>query len=142
MKLLQGIKNIWYWLPIIWQDRQWDYYYLLAILEHKLRAMEQFFGSDSIDPNKRIAYCRMLTTRLIQDNYIENALRFHKQIYGQAELIFREDRIVTSAVPHLVGKEREIEQEKRYRLYEIARRQEHQDLDVLFAMLRKYIQHW
>src|SRR3990167_562734 len=37
------IHNLIYWLPILWDDRDWDYNYLLRILIHKLNGMERLF---------------------------------------------------------------------------------------------------
>jgi hypothetical protein len=34
--LIQGIKNIIKWIPIIYKDRDWDYYYILETLKFKL----------------------------------------------------------------------------------------------------------
>lgn len=30
-----GFSNLIYWLPVIWQDRWWDWYFLARIIEHK-----------------------------------------------------------------------------------------------------------
>src|SRR6056300_1281027 len=30
----RGIKSIWYWLPIIWKDRNWDSHYIFEIMKH------------------------------------------------------------------------------------------------------------
>ena len=35
------IRNLIYWLPILWDDRDWDSNYLLRILIHKLNGMEK-----------------------------------------------------------------------------------------------------
>jgi len=32
----KGIKNLWVWFPVIWEDRDWDYYYILQVLKFKL----------------------------------------------------------------------------------------------------------
>lgn len=34
-----GIKSFWYWRKIIWNNRWWDYGYLLYLIEHQLRLM-------------------------------------------------------------------------------------------------------
>ena len=31
-----GVKNIIYWFPIIWKDRNWDSHYIFEIIKHKL----------------------------------------------------------------------------------------------------------
>lgn len=41
----QGVKNIIYWFPIIWKDRNWDSHYIFNILKHKLKAQADYIGS-------------------------------------------------------------------------------------------------
>ena len=38
-KFIYGIKQVIYWLPIIWKNRWWDYGYLLVLMEHQLDYM-------------------------------------------------------------------------------------------------------
>lgn len=45
-QIRRGIKNLIDWFPIIWRDRDYDYGYLLYILQHKLKRMQQFLLSD------------------------------------------------------------------------------------------------
>ena len=42
--LKQGIKNLWYWFPIIWKDRHWDQDYIYEVLKHKLKAQAKYIG--------------------------------------------------------------------------------------------------
>jgi hypothetical protein len=73
--LKQGFHNIFIWLPIIWQDRQFDHGYFYTIMWHKLKLMEKFFGSD--DPcaigadkcAKDIKVARILCGRLMNGDY-------------------------------------------------------------------------
>ena len=39
-----GVKNLWYWLPIIWRDRNWDGHYIYEIMKHKLKAQANYIG--------------------------------------------------------------------------------------------------
>ena len=36
---LRRIKNIIRWMPVLWRDEQWDYYYIYEVLKHKLTIM-------------------------------------------------------------------------------------------------------
>lgn len=153
-KIIQGIKNLWYWFPIIWQDRQWDHWFLVKILERKLRAMKTHF--ESYDNRyvsfksraKEIRYCRILCTRIIQDGYLTSALHYHEQIWGEAKIMLEdipgsENSLLREiAVPHLVGKEREREKAIRNKLYDRSRRQEDQDWVELFRLMNKQIRGW
>ena len=42
----EGIPKLINWIPIIWKDRDWDYEFLLIILEHKITSMEKFYSSE------------------------------------------------------------------------------------------------
>lgn len=39
-----GIKNVFVWLPIIWNDRNFDHEYLARIMEFKFRRMSHAFS--------------------------------------------------------------------------------------------------
>ncbi len=41
-----GFKNLKYWLPIIWKDRDWDDSYITEILIKKLEKQRDYFLSD------------------------------------------------------------------------------------------------
>lgn len=35
-RIIRRIKNLLRWFPIIWNDEQWDHYFIFEILKHKL----------------------------------------------------------------------------------------------------------
>jgi len=37
------INKVFYWLPVIWNDQDWDQDFFLTILHHKLVSMRKFF---------------------------------------------------------------------------------------------------
>jgi len=41
--LIHGLQNLWAWLPVIWKDRDWDYHFLLRLIEFKLEKMARHF---------------------------------------------------------------------------------------------------
>jgi len=38
-----GVKNLWKWFPVIWEDRDWDQYFIYEILIHKLEKQATYF---------------------------------------------------------------------------------------------------
>lgn len=46
--IIIGVKNIFYYLPIIWKDRYWDYSYTLDLLVHKLEQQKKGFIKNQI----------------------------------------------------------------------------------------------
>lgn len=65
--LIQGVKNIIYWFPIIWKDRNWDHRYIYDILQHKLKAQAKYIGSKDRHTRAKYDAQRMnLCVNLIQ----------------------------------------------------------------------------
>lgn len=64
------------WVPVIWKDQEWDFTYLLRIIDHKLGRMEEFYRgptavTDScLESADQIAAIREAVTRLIKDDYM------------------------------------------------------------------------
>ena len=62
-----GLKNLQYWLPIIWKDRNWDHRFIFDILAHKLKAQAEYIGGRGIHLNaERDAELMMTCVRLIE----------------------------------------------------------------------------
>ena len=68
-----GPRNVLRWLPIIWSDQDWDYVYLLRIMEFKFRRMAHSMehGPTLSGPRhaRELAICAHLCKRLREDDY-------------------------------------------------------------------------
>ena len=63
--IITGIKNIVTWFPVIWKDRQWDYVYLLKILDKKLGLMlKDFEENPNVNLNEEITEIRIAQLHL------------------------------------------------------------------------------
>jgi hypothetical protein len=73
-KIKNGIINLIYWFPIIWNDRNWDTFYIYNILQFKLKRQYKALTSNkaiSIHENLgRMKICIELIERL-KTNYYE-----------------------------------------------------------------------
>jgi len=47
-RFLYNIKNIYEWSKILWDDFDWDYDFLLKILDYKLKKMRKYFDNSNI----------------------------------------------------------------------------------------------
>ena len=111
-----GVKNIWSWLPVIYQDRWWDHSFLYPILRKKLSLMEEGFRKHGHSVNSEkdadnIKKCVLLLDRLINDDYID----------------YMDERGWCPKIRFSFNKEQEMI---------------NQDLDMLFKILRKQIRCW
>lgn len=109
-----GVKNIWFWLPIIYLDRWWDHVYFYRILRHKLTQMEKGFKHqgmcvNSVRDAKNMKTCILLLDRLINDDYITS----ESERYNNIRKSFEEEEAMAN-----------------------------QDVELLFKILRKQIRSW
>jgi len=66
-EFIRGIENLWYWLPVIWKDRNWDHQFIFDILSHKLKAQSEYIGGRGIHVSaERDAEVMMTCVRLIE----------------------------------------------------------------------------
>jgi hypothetical protein len=82
----QGIKNLWYWGPIIWQDRNWDYHYIFEILKHKLKAQSNYIGSRNFHTRaktdaRNMMICVNLIQKIQDDFYELEYFDHHKETH-------------------------------------------------------------
>ena len=42
-----GVKNLYFWIPTIWNDRDWDYSYIYTILERKIYLQREYIVSNN-----------------------------------------------------------------------------------------------
>jgi len=75
---VKGITNLFNWFKIIWNDRQWDYYYFLVIIQKKLELMinyrlnsPHFVKYVGRDTDLRQMYiAKEAVDRLVKDDYL------------------------------------------------------------------------
>jgi len=67
MKILRKIKRVLEWVPVLWNDEDFDYAHLLEIMIFKLKRMENFFNSKyawSSDAKQQAASMRLFRVSL------------------------------------------------------------------------------
>jgi hypothetical protein len=78
-----GVKNLIYWFPIIWKDRNWDSHYIFEIMMYKLKSQSKHIGSrDNHTRAKRDAEVMMTCVRLMklvqEETYSSEYSDYHK----------------------------------------------------------------
>jgi len=111
-----GVCNVIRWAPIIWVDFDWDYCFLLKIMEYKLRRMSSN----------------------LKDGNTVNAARYARKALIAAELCKRidDDRYYDTA-RKLYPRSNQYNHQ-----YEYTKSIQKQDLDMLGRVFSKYLTHW
>jgi len=150
-----GIENLIIWFPIIWQDRNWDQWFLYKVLQHKLKQMiklQRKYGNsiNADDYADQMQVCANLLDRLINDEYLENCLKPHEKKWGKSKMTWKplpDDEEMCQFSRFHVEKAitpEQIKQEdkERMKIYKHSDMLPEQDLDMLFQNMRKYIEGW
>ena len=71
--MIQGIKNIIKWFPIIWRDRDFDWEFLANIMQFKMQNMSDYFKTaditeDSPQMAKELLICVEALKRMKETN--------------------------------------------------------------------------
>lgn len=142
MNIIEGIKNLIKWFPLVWKDRDWDYHFLYEILHFKLKNMEKFFSSDKtysvVSPKnaKQIKIARILLGRLLECDYLENAMMFYNKKYGNQTIMNIDD----DGVVKWVDNKKMIEEFRKCGSHSDF--MEIQDNNYLFDLLKKHAHRW
>jgi hypothetical protein len=80
---IQGVKNIVYWFPIIWKDRNWDGHYIYEIMKHKLKAQANYIGRRDFHTRaqqdaRRMRLCVKLIKACQEEPYSMEYMDYHK----------------------------------------------------------------
>ena len=72
---MRKIKNLIRWIPIIWKDRDWDFYFTYEILKKKLEFQAEFtrkYGhhESALHDASRMETCVRLIKKLQHEEYI------------------------------------------------------------------------
>ena len=78
-----GVKNIIYWFPIIWKDRNWDSHYIFEIMKHKLSAQANYIGTSDRHTRaqqdaRRMKLCVKLMQKIQDEDYTMEYMDYHK----------------------------------------------------------------
>jgi hypothetical protein len=148
-----GVRNLIRWFPVIWNDRNWDQYYIYIILRKKLKLTEKtlrnghhLYADRTAD---QIKVCIFLLNRLIKDEYHMNAFKRHNEKWGETEFEFEKikDRPGYSSLK-ITHPNVKTEKDKKLQKKDFKRASDHveyltnQDVEMLFRNMNKYIRGW
>jgi len=147
------LKKLWYWLPVVWNDYDFDQVYFWIIMRHKLKSMRDFYNSDeamglySYKRAEEIDLCIKILNRLVDDDYLSNALMWHNKKWGElkmwGESIDDEYSELKFTRPNIKNEQDEEQECKEFLKWgSISDRQEQQDINFLMTKIKKHVRGW
>jgi hypothetical protein len=85
--IYRSIRSVIRWFPVIWNDRDWDDWYIYKILQTKLKFQSKYIGDRDIHTRaKRDAevmnICVRLIDKLMEDFYDMEYLDYHESTFS------------------------------------------------------------
>jgi len=150
MKLLERIRHIIRWIPVIWQDHDFDHYYLYRIIEFKLQNMYNFFVSENSHVKHNPKHIHKLKICLLLLKRINNDIIFTNDL---AESCFRPpyrdktedfmDRLIKLESGNFLMKPFTEEQSRLFKKFiKHESYLQQQDHDLLHQLIAKYYKVW
>jgi len=89
-RFIKKIKRLIYWIPLLWNSGWWDWEYLIDIMIHQLKYMEDNFknhgvSGTSVETSKEISGVIKLLDGIVNDIYMSEAYDWNYSKYGGTE---------------------------------------------------------
>jgi len=148
-----GVRNLIKWFPVIWNDRDWDFFFIWTILHKKLELMEKEIRvnghhKNNIRDANQIKLCVNLLKRLIDDQYHENVFIHHEKKWGKSHMKWEPTEDPELQSLHIIrdnvntDEEKEQETKEFQRLSPKVEELRQQDINHLFDYMKKHILGW
>lgn len=153
-RLVNFIKQLYAYLPIIWRDNDFDYSALLNLMEFKLSRMskhmiEHNIVVDAPKISKELRVAAELCKRINNDNYYELPLAKLAEQYGELEWgsepteNTRSQRMILDRPKAREGTpEYDVVKKKERVIFERAKEQRDNDKKYLFHLMEKRMDSW
>ena len=126
----QNIKRVTSWIPVLWNNYDFDGAYLLIVVEYKLKRMEKLFREQghcvhSAKYAKEMKIARLLIQRIVKDSYSDMAFDTIETGEGFMDIDFQKRPMVP-----------------KQEIWEYGDKQKQQDLEYLCGYLKKHLFSW
>lgn len=140
-KLARFIVRLCAWFPVLWEDEDFDFHYLLRIMKFKIGRMRQHIQDHNHHVNAdkdchRMRIAELLLGRILESNYgVDEYLEFEKK-WGRPTLGEGHPHANVHNINRL-----EFEYEL-HRMIKRGEQQEEADWEYLWRHLKKYMRRW
>jgi hypothetical protein len=140
-----GLRNLWKWRSVVWNDRPWDYVYIFKALRFKLDETQRCIDGTFVGAEEEAAKIRSLIEaidRILEDDYVKEEYEEMDRKYGKLEMIFNDDNTLTTTRENLKEEDKETERQETLALAELEAKRRQQDINFVFDTMKNDIQRW
>lgn len=161
---LFSVLHIWFykivkilqWIPVLWEDEDWDYSYILKILEYKLSRVQKILKEDSFHLDKKtgkisgpilakeVQEARNCIKRILEDDYCKKEQKQHNKKYGKLKIKFIKEKNIDGTIGNKIVflPDSTPARESRIRIYKLADKRYKEDVKKLYKILEEKSFDW
>lgn len=152
-KVINGIRNLIYWLPVIWRSGDYDDHFLWMVIQHQIKAMRNHIHKHRMHMGweKDVHHMDItihLLERILRNEYCINAYVRHEKRWGEPVWVWlpiegRPAKRLEMMYPKAkTWKEQDRAERGAGRCAKHSHYLEDQDFEMLFDLLRRYSRSW
>lgn len=148
-KVKQGFKNLWDWKEVIWHDRDWDCYYIYALLLKKLKNMKRshelynpFIEESKLKTIGELSEAIKILRRILKDEYFTDKIEEVEQNYTIDWEWYFVPSETDSNLYEMVDTRTKEHKEASMKAYEEAEKEAIRDREKLFNILKEKVDGW
>lgn len=142
-----NLKMIAQWIPVLWNNWDWDHMFLMEVLKYKLLRMQKYMkkhayvaAADQLAAQMKA--CTDIIDRLEKNRYTEKEIADHDEKYGPLSMEPDENGVILwRPKARELGLEEE-EAERRFEIYLLGEKRREKDLEILFRIMQKRMEYW
>lgn len=145
---INNIKRLIYWFPVIWQDRDWDHYYLTKIIQTKLLSMQKFYTSgnawsvESSTVAEQIQECIIIMDRILEDDYNKINFLRHDLSWGELKIEHKDGHVEFTRENAYNDEHKQIENKMFMKLCEEEYELRKADIKKVFELISQNLEKW
>jgi hypothetical protein len=131
-----GISNLIEWFNVIYNDRNWDHWYIFNIFAKKLEIQAKHIKKNSLTTCtdkiiEDMLYAAELLKKIRNDEYGKKEVKAHNEKWGKGK--FRKE---------LTEEEKKQEEKELLKIYENCEKEMKEDIKNVFLFIGEHIQEW
>lgn len=162
--VIDGITNIFKWMPIIYKDKHWDGYYIFEILKKKIELQRAYIVEHNrhlsvpVD-NYFMTVCLNLIERIQDETYELEYMDYHTTKFefipydDNPDYVELDSTLVSErfddyiakyplVAARLIKEKPELANDKQFLCYHISQRNHQRCKELLFKILNNHIERW
>lgn len=152
-KVRDFIIRVFHYLPILWQDKDFDWVFIITMLQFKLKRTREYLVKENIivdieEISKQIEIAENLIDKILKDDFCKEEQDAHDLKWGETNDYFTPNKNGIGSILNFsktnanTPEEKEQERSEQFAIYGLGEKRKADAWDKLYAHLRANLENW